>query len=123
MPKEDFGMSDLFWLSDKQFARIEPHLPSDVRGVPRVCDRRVLSGIIHVIRRGLRWSECPPEYGPSKTVYNRYVRWSERGIFTRIFAALVAEEAPPGRLMIDSTHLKVHRTASSGRKKGGSAAA
>ena len=111
-------MGDLFWLSDEQFKRIEPHLPTDVRGVPRVDDRQVLSGIIHVIKRGLRWSDCPTEYGPAKTVYNRYARWSERGIFARIFAALVAEEEPPDRVMIDSTHIKAHRTASSGRKKG-----
>lgn len=116
-------MRDLFWLSDEQFNRIEPYLPTDVRGVPRVDDRRVLSGIIHVIKRGLHWSDCPPEYGPAKTIYNRYARWSERGIFAHIFAALVAEEPPPDRVMIDSTHIKAHRTAGSGRKKGARSAA
>ncbi len=75
-------MGDLFWLSDQQFRRIKPHLLADVRGVPRVDDRKVLSGIVHAIKRGLRWSDCPPEYGPAKAIYNRYARCSERGIYT-----------------------------------------
>jgi transposase len=112
-------MSNLFWLSEEQFEKIKPLLPNDVRGVPRVDDRRVLSGIIHVIKHGLRWSDCPAEYGPAKTIYNRYARWGEKGVFSRLFAALVAEAGPPDSLAIDSTHVKVHRTAGSGRKKGG----
>jgi transposase len=64
-------MSHLFWFSEEQFEKIKPLLPNDVRGVPRVDDRRVLSGIIDVIKRGLRWSDCPAEYGPAKTIYNR----------------------------------------------------
>ena len=111
-------MSNLFWFSEKQFAKIQPLLPNDVRGVPRVDDRRVLSGIIHVIKHGLRWSDCPAEYGPAKTIYNRYARWSEKGVFARLFATLVAEAGSPDSLAIDSTHIKVHRTAGSGRKKG-----
>ena len=55
---------NLFWLSDEQWARIEPHLPTDVRGVERVDDRRVISGIVHVLKSGCRWCDCPPEYGP-----------------------------------------------------------
>lgn len=111
-------MSNLFWLSDEQFQKIEPLLPNDVRGVPRVDDRRVLSGIIHVIKRGLPWADCPSEYGPAKTIYNRYARWSEKGVFARIFATLVAEGGSPESLAIDSTHIKVHRIAGCGRKKG-----
>jgi transposase len=60
----------------------------------------------------------PTAYGPHKTLYNRFVRWSRLGVFDRIFAALAAEGGPPERLMIDSTHLKAHRTAASLLKKG-----
>ena len=67
--------SSLFRLSDEQWARIEPHLPSDVRGKERVDDRRVISGILHVLKSGCRWKDCPPEYGPHTTVYNRFARW------------------------------------------------
>ena len=59
-------MSNLFWLSEDQFEKIKPLLPDDVRGVPRVDDRRVLSGIIHVIKRGLHWSDCPGNTAPPR---------------------------------------------------------
>src|SRR5919202_959378 len=116
-------MSNLFWFSEEQFKKIQPLLPNDVRGVPRVDDRRVLSGIVHVIKHGLRWSDCPAAYGPAKTIYNRYARWGEKGVFARLFAALVAEAGTPDSLAIDSTHIKAHRTAGSGRKKGARIAA
>ena len=78
----------LFWLSDEQWVRIEPHLPSDVRGVERVDDRRVISGIVHVLKSGCRWCDCPPEYGPPTTVYNRLVRWARRGLWENLFREL-----------------------------------
>ena len=68
---------DLFWLTDAQFARVEPHLPKDTRGKPRVDDRRVISGIIHVLKSGGRWIDAPADYAPRKTVYNRYVCWAQ----------------------------------------------
>lgn len=110
-------MSDLIWLSREQVSRIEPHFPLS-HGVPRVDDRRVLSGIIFVIRNGLRWRDAPKEYGPHKTLYNRFIRWSRLGVFDRIFASLSAQADVPETLMIDATHLKAHRTASSLLKKG-----
>ena len=110
-------MSGQFWLTDEQVERLRPHFPK-ARGRPRVDDRRVLSGILHVLRNGLRWRDAPAAYGPHKTLYNRFVRWSRLGVFARIFCTL----AQPGRdgdtLMIDSTHLKAHRTAASLRKGG-----
>ena len=110
-------MSDLFWLTDKQMRRIEPYFPLS-HGIPRVDDRRVLSGIIFVIRNGLRWLDAPRDYGPHKTIYNRFIRWSRLGVFNRIFAELSAKGPRPERLMIDATHLKAHRTAASLLKKG-----
>ena len=97
--------------------RLSPHFPLS-HGKPRVDDRRVLSGIIYVIRHGLQWRDAPAAYGPHKTLYNRFIRWSRMGVFDRIFAALAAEGGPPERLMIDSTHLKAHRTAASLLQKG-----
>ena len=88
-------------------------------GRPRVHDRWVLSGIIFIIRNGLRWCDAPAAYGPYKTLYNRFVRWSEKGIFARIFEELAKPSAPAQEvLMIDATHLKAHRTASSLAKSG-----
>ncbi len=102
-----------FWLSDVQFARLKPLLPNKVRGVPRVDDRKVISGIIHVIRYGLMWRHAPACYGPHKTLYNRFVRWSKDGVFDRIFQTLAADSTATETVMIDSTHLKAHRTAAS----------
>ncbi len=110
-------MSDLIWLSKAQMRRIELHFPLS-HGVPRVDDRRVISGIIFVIRNGLRWRDAPKEYGPHKTIYNRFIRWSRLGVFNRIFAALAAKAGKSDQLMIDATHLKAHRTAASLLKKG-----
>jgi transposase len=98
-------------------ARISPYFPLS-RGVPRVDDRRVVSGIVYVIRNGLQWKDAPHGYGSHKTLYNRFIRWSRLGVFDRIFAALAGGEPKPERIMIDSTHLKAHRTAASLLKKG-----
>lgn len=106
-----------FLLTTAQMRRLSPHFPLS-HGIARVDDRRVLSGIIYVIRNGLQWRDAPAAYGPYKTLYNRFVRWSRMGVFDRIFAALSAEGGPPERLMIDSTHLKAHRTAASLLKRG-----
>jgi len=110
-------MSDVFWLSQRQLRRIEPFFPLS-HGVPRVDDRRVISGIIFVIRNGLRWRDAPGVYGPAKTLYNRFVRWSRLGVFDRIFTALAQRSDDADCIMIDSTHLKAHRTAASLLKKG-----
>ena len=109
-------MSDHYWLSEAQLNRIKPYFPRS-HGVPRVDDRRVLSGIIHVLKRGLQWRDVPNEYRPHKTLYNRFIRWNRLGIFDRIFKELSSRDAPD-ELQIDATHLKAHRTASSLLKKG-----
>ena len=109
-------MSDLIWLSEAQMRRIEPYFPLS-HGVPRVDDRRVISGIIFVIRNGLRWRDAPKDYGPHKTIYNRFIRWSRLGVFDKIIAGLAAQSGKPDQLMIDATHLKAHRTAASLLKK------
>jgi transposase len=110
-------MAEFRWLSEAQMRRIAPYFPLS-HGVPRVDDRRVISGIIFVIRNGLRWRDAPAEYGPHKTIYNRFIRWSRMGVFNRIFAELAAKGGRPDTLMIDATHLKAHRTAASLLKKG-----
>ena len=87
---------------------------------PRVDDRRVLSGMIFINRNGLRWCDAPREYGPAKTLYNCWKRWSDNGVFARIMIGLAAEGTANKTIMIDATYLKAHRTASSLRaRKGG----
>ncbi len=110
-------MSDLTLLSEAQMRQIKPYFPLS-RGIPRVDDRKIISGMIFVIRNGLRWREAPKGYGPHKTIYNRFIRWSRLGIFSRILAELTARCGKREQLMIDATHLKAHRTAASLLKKG-----
>ncbi len=109
-----------YWLSEEQFERLRPLLPNKVRGVPRADDRRVISGIIHVMKSGGRWVDAPACYGPRKTLYNRFVRWAAKGVWQDIFVALAAAGGPPAAVLIDSTHMKAHRSAGGG--KGGRAA-
>lgn len=116
-------MSNLFWLTEEQMARLQPYFAKS-HGRQRVDDRRVLSGIIFVNRNGLRWCDAPREYGPAKTLYNRWKRWSDKGIFIQMMAGLtVPEVAEHKTIMIDATYLKAHRTASSLRVKKGVRAA
>src|SRR5271154_1542768 len=110
---------DCFWLTDEQFARIAPHLPRDTRGKPRVDDQRVISGIVHVLKSGGRWVDAPADYGPRKTLYNRYVRWAGKGIWVKLFQALASAGGPPEQVLIDSSAVRAHRSASGG--KGGNA--
>ena len=106
---------DLFWLTDEQFSKITPHLPTDTRGKARVDDRRVISGIVHVLKSGGRWIDAPPEYGPRKTLYNRYVRWAEKGVWVALFQALAKAGGPTAQVLIDSSAVKAHRCAAGGK--------
>ena len=109
-------MRTLFYLSESQMERISPFFPRS-HGIPRADGRHVVSGILYVIKHGLQWKDAPAEYGPYKTLYNRFVRLSRLGVFSRIFTELANQTPFDGSLMIDSTHLKAHRTAASLRKK------
>jgi transposase len=106
---------DYFWLNDAQFARIQPHLPTDTRGKARVDDRRVVSGIVHVLKSGSRWIDAPAFYGPHKTLYNRFVRWAAKGVWTDVFRALASLGGAQEQLLIDSSAVKAHRCASGGK--------
>jgi len=107
-------MTREFWLDDRQWAAIEPLLPRNQPGARRVDDRRVLSGIIHVLKAGCRWRDCPAPYGPPTTIYNRFHRWARRGLWQRMFQALVAV-SPDDIQVIDSTTAKAHRSAAGGK--------
>lgn len=110
-------MAELFWLNDVQWSAIAPLLPR-LGGKPRVDDRRVISGILHRFREGLRWRAVPQAYGPRTTLFNRFNRWSQRGVWQTLFAALAACGDPPLEAMVDSTTVRAHRSAAGA--KGGS---
>jgi len=107
--------ANLFWLTEEQFAKIVPFLPRDTRGKERVDDRRIISGIVHVLKSGGRWIDAPSDYGPRKTLYNRFIRWRKLGIWDQIFDAV--SKAYDGDLqMVDSSSIRVHQHAANGKK-------
>ena len=110
----------LFWLSDEQWAVIEPFMPKNQPGARRQDDRRIISGIIHVLKIGCRWCDCPGAYGPSTTVYNRFNRWSRRRFWLGLLEALAEAGAVTKSTAIDSTYVKAQRSAHGG--KGGAGA-
>ena len=105
----------LYWLSDAEWARIEPLMPRGRKGAHRVDDRRVISGIVHMLRSGARWRDCPSAYGPYTTIYNRFNRWSRQGIWFEMFERLTGSSGIIATVAIDSSTLKVHRSAGGGK--------
>jgi transposase len=101
-PRGDWPMSNLFWLTDAQMARLSSFFPKS-HGKPHVDDRRVLSGIIFINRNGLRWRDAPREDGPATTLYNRWKRWSGKGIIARMMDGRASEATAPKTVMIDAT--------------------
>ena len=101
----------VYWLSEAEWGKIEPLLARGRRGAHRVDDRRVIGGIVHILRSGARWRNCPAVYGPYSTVYNRFNRWSRQGIWTGIFYALTGSTGMYGTMSVDSTYVKVPRSA------------
>ena len=108
-------MKGITWLSDSEWAQIEPLLPRGRRGAHRVDDRRVISGIVHMLRSGARWRDCPAAYGPYTTIYNRFNRWGRQGLWHEIFRTLTGNSGIYGLVAIDSTHIKAHRSAGGGK--------
>src|SRR5579862_2839522 len=107
--------SALYWLSDAEWSKIERLMPRGRGGAHRVDDRRVISGIIHMLRSGGRWRDCPAAYGPYTTIYNRFNRWSRQGIWFEIFEALTGSTGIVGTVAIDSSTIKAHRSAAGGK--------
>ena len=97
----------LFWLDDQQWAVIEPFMPRNKPGARRKDDRRIISGIFHVLKSGCRWQDCPEEYGPPTTVYNRF--------WTGMLEALAMAGAATGNVAIDATYVKAQRSAFGGK--------
>ena len=113
-------------LTDEEWQALEPFVPTRWRSA-RVDDRRIVNAIFHVLRTGIPWRDLPTEYGPYTTAYNRFNRWSMRGVWQRMFECYAAKSRDP-LAMIDSSAVKAHRAASGAKggkrnKESGSAEA
>ena len=103
----------LFWLSDERWAAIEPFMPRNQPGARRQDDRRIISGIFHVLKIGCRWQDCPEEYGPHTTVYNRFNRWSRKRFWAGMLEALAKSGAATNSVAITQA---VYMTATTRRQ-------
>ncbi len=106
-------------LTEAQWRRVESLLPgrSGTVGRPAEDNRRFVNAVLWVVRSGMRWADMPERYGKYKSVHKRFVRWAEAGVWNRLFADLVADGKNP-YLMLDSTIVRAHQQAATGRKKG-----
>ena len=97
-------------LTDYEWVAIKPFLPNKPRGVPRVDHRRVLNGILWVLRSGAPWRDLPENFGPYTTCYNRFIRWRRAGVWGGIMNALAATHDAAVQ-MIDTSIVRVHQHA------------
>ena len=108
-------------LTESEWKRIKEllppeHLKKGKRGRPAKCDnRRAMNGILWIARGGAPWRELPERYGPWQTVYSRFRKWRDMGVFEEIFQGL-SIDADFENISIDSTSCKVHQSANGGEK-------
>ena len=112
-------MASHYELTEPQWSRIQDLLPGRKESVGRTAaDNRVfVNGVLWVLRSGARWSDLPECYGKYKSVHKRFARWATSGVWDQVFRTLV-RDAQNEYLMIDSTLVRAHQQAATGRKKG-----
>jgi putative transposase len=110
------GMAKRYELNDMQWDRIGNLLPGKVgdRGRTAVDNRNFVNGVLWVLRSGARWSDLPDRYGKWKTVHKRFTRWAKSGVWEKVFDSLL-KDRDNEYLMIDSTLVKAHQQAATGK--------
>jgi transposase len=112
-------------LTDEQWDRLEPLLPPQrpSTGRPNKDHRTILNGILWILRTGAPWRDLPERYGSWKTVYGRFRRWQEAGMWDQLLREIQTEAAHDDQIdgsvtMIDSTSIRAHQHAAGARKRG-----
>ena len=113
-------------LSERQWQRLAPLLPPQkpTVGRPNLDHRTILNGLRWRLRTGCPWRDIPERYGKWETIYSRFRRWQQAGIWDRILAVIQAEDDAKGQLdwslhMVDATVVRAHQHAAGAGKKGG----
>jgi transposase len=87
------------FLSDEQWTNLEPLLPKErSRGRPWANNRRVLEGLLWLLKTGARWRDLPKEYPSASTCWRRLRRWEEQDIWLKIWRQFLSELDQKGRL-------------------------
>jgi transposase len=112
-------MASRYELNEGQWSRIADLLPGRKETVGRTAsdNRLFVDGVLWVLRSGARWSDLPERYGKYKSVHKRFARWAASGVWDHVFRTLT-QDAKNEYLMIDSTIVRAHQQAATGRKKG-----
>ena len=105
-----YKLSSLYWLNEAQIDRLRSYFPK-IRS--RADNRHVLCRTIFIERDGLKWCNALQEYGLLKTLYNHCKRWNNMGRFAPIMVGLAEQTQDNKTILIDATHLKLYRKASS----------
>lgn len=110
-------------LTNAQWERLQPLLPPQRphTGRPAADHRRILNGILWIIRTGAPWRDLPERYGPWRTVASRFYRWRQAGIWERLFAAVQQQGDAAGHLdgalhFVDGTVVRAHQHAAGAQK-------
>jgi transposase len=111
-------------LTNTQWERLQPLLPPQrpKTGRPAVDHRRILNGMMWVLRTGTPWHDLPERYGPWRTVASRFFRWRKAGVFQRLFDIVKQQADATGQLdwnvhFLDSTIIRAHQHASGAKKE------
>ncbi|MFE1030269.1 IS5 family transposase [Streptomyces sp. NPDC058818] len=109
-------------LTDQEWELLAPLIPRAATGRPRVEDRQVINGMVYKIRTGISWRDLPERYGPWKTVYTRFRRYTLDGVFTQALQHIQAHADAAGDIdwlvQIDSTIARAHQHAAATGRKG-----
>ena len=109
-------MAKRYELSNAQWERVRDLLPGKPGDPGRTAadNRLFVNAVLWVLRSGARWSDLPERYGKYKTVHKRFMRWAENGVWERLFAVLTRDR-DNDYLMIDSTIVRAHQQAATGK--------
>ncbi len=108
-------MANEYWLSDAELAVLKPLIPTNRPAVKPGNNWQVISGILHVLKFGCRWRDCPEVHGPRTTIYNRPNSWSKAGNWRGMFNQLIQLDKPETQ-SIDITTSKAHRCSAGGNR-------
>lgn len=107
-------------LTDEQWERIKDHLPGKASDPGRTAgdNRLFVNAVLYVLKTGIPWADLPERFGKFNTVWKRFDRWAKAGVWERVAVALGDDEMTRAieELQLDSTSIKAHPTASTGRR-------
>ena len=104
MPDGSMNRHDL---SEQQWRKVAQLLPAH-RRASTLGDRNFVNAVVYLLKTGCPWRDLPERFGPWKTIYNRFARWSKRGVWARVFEALQTR-VDRGAALLDASIARAHQ--------------